>query len=87
MANKKQAEKYIRQTTTRSVKNRSVRSRLKTLAKKLTTSKEDVENVRKIATEYISSLDKATKKGIIHRNKARRHQSKASLHIQKLDRN
>ena len=70
MANTKQAQKYIRQTETRTERNRNESSRLKTLAKKARTA--EGEEGTKIAREYASALDKAAKRGVIHPNKAAR---------------
>lgn len=76
MANTKSAEKNIRKTARQTERNRVVRSRLKTLAKKADTA--EGEEGAKVAREYISALDKAAKTGIISTNKARRHKSKLS---------
>ena len=70
MANTKSAAKRARQTARRSLRNRSVLTRLRKLHKGVTTSgpQGDGSNVR----ELISAVDKAAKRGIIHRNAARR---------------
>jgi small subunit ribosomal protein S20 len=74
MANTKSAAKRARQTLKRSIRNRSVRSRLRTMQKNTRTAeKTDANKIR----DLISSIDKAAKRGIIHRNAARRR--KASL--------
>ncbi len=84
MANKKAAQKDIRQTAVRSSRNRSVRSKLKTLARKVrelcTTTP---EQARDAAKNYISALDKAVKRNIIHRNAANRRKSLLSKLIYK----
>ncbi len=76
MANTKSAEKNIRKTARQTDRNKAVRSRLKTLAKKSGTA--EGEEGQKAAREYISALDKAAKRGIISANKASRHKSKLS---------
>jgi small subunit ribosomal protein S20 len=69
MANTKSAAKRARQTLKRSIRNRSVRSRLRTMQKNTRTAeKTDANKIR----DLISSIDKAAKRGIIHRNAARR---------------
>lgn len=80
MANKPQALKYIRKTRTRTIANRQVNSRLRTLAKNVDTAKEsgDKEAAKNAAVAYVSALDKAAKRGIIHRNKANRHKANVS---------
>lgn len=78
MANTKQAQKYIRQTAVRTARNRTVRSRLRTLAKKVRSFSEPSEEATKAAMEYSSALDKAAKRNIIHRNVANRHKAAIS---------
>ncbi|MGE9296210.1 MAG: 30S ribosomal protein S20 [Puniceicoccales bacterium] len=78
MANTKQAQKYIRQTIVRTERNRAVRSRLRTLAKKVRGFTEASDEAKKAATEYASALDKAAKRNIIHQNVANRHKSSIS---------
>jgi small subunit ribosomal protein S20 len=69
MANTKSAAKRARQTSKRSLRNRSGLSRIRTLQKNtLSGDKPDAEKVRAL----ISAIDKAAKRGIIHRNAARR---------------
>lgn len=79
MANTKSAEKNIRKTVRQTERNRIVRSRLKTLAKKVSTAEGDAAQTS--AREYISALDKAAKRGIISANKASRHKSKLSAKV------
>jgi small subunit ribosomal protein S20 len=73
MANTKSAAKRARQTARRSVRNRSVLTRLRKLHKRVTTGGAgDTNSVR----ELISAVDKAAKRGIIHRNAARRRKAR-----------
>jgi len=73
MANTKSAAKRARQTVKRSLRNRSGLSRLRTLQKTtLTADKPNAEKVRAL----ISEIDKAAKRGIIHRNAARRRKAR-----------
>lgn len=76
MANTKQAQKYIRKTATRTEHTRTVRSRLRTLGKKLQTVADQPEEAKKVAAEYSAALDKAAKRNIIHQNNANRHKAK-----------
>lgn len=80
MANLKSSQKDVRRTKRRAVRNTAVRSRLKTLGKKVTTlaAKKNSTELKAAAREYISALDKAIKSGVIHQNKAARH--KAQVH-------
>ncbi len=73
MANTKSAAKRARQSLARAHQNRSVRTRLRTLQKRVRGgAKPDVEQIRGL----ISALDKAAKRGIIHRNAADRRKAR-----------
>ena len=74
MANTKSASKRARQTTRRSLRNRSVLTRLRKLHKNVGsgTAQPDVTAVR----DLISAVDKAAKRGIIHKNAARRRKAR-----------
>lgn len=73
MANTKSAAKRSRQSLARFGQNRGARSRLRSLQKKARgTAKPDAEQIRRL----ISALDKAAKRGIIHRNAADRRKSR-----------
>ena len=73
MANTKSAIKRIRQNERRRVRNRAVRSKVRT-ALKVARTIEGPEQ-RAIIAEAIRSLDKAVSKGVIHRNTAARKKS------------
>lgn len=81
MPNLKSSKKDIRRSAKLRDHNRGIRSRLRTLAKKVR-STEDTEARRDIARQYVAALDKAAKTGIIHRNKADRHKSDVAAIIQ-----
>ena len=73
MANTKSAAKRSRQSLLRAQQNRGVRTRLRTLQKGVRGSaKPDAEKIRAL----ISALDKAAKRGIIHRNAADRRKAR-----------
>jgi len=83
MANTKSASKRSRQSLTRSNQNRSVRTHLRTLQKRVRgAAKPDVEQIR----DLISALDKAAKRGIIHRNAADRRKARLNALIASGDR-
>jgi small subunit ribosomal protein S20 len=73
VANTKSAMKRIRQNERRRVRNRAVRSQVRTAVKVART----IEGAEQRATieEAIRSLDKAVSKGVIHRNTAARKKS------------
>lgn len=70
MANTKSAAKRSRQTTRRTLRNRSVLSRVRSLGKKA------ADGSAETVTALISAIDKAAKRGIIHRNAANRRKAK-----------
>ena len=73
MANTKSAAKRARQSLSRMRQNRAVRSRLRTLQKRVRGG--EAANSETIRT-LVSALDKAAKRGIIHRNAANRRKSR-----------
>lgn len=74
MANTKSAAKRARQTARLALRNRSIRSRLRGMQKRTTgaNAKSDPNEVRAL----ISAIDKAAKRGIIHRNAAKRRKAR-----------
>jgi len=74
MANIKSAAKRSRQTAKRTLRNRSVLSGLRRLQKKVIggTAAKDESGVRGL----VSAVDKAAKRGIIHRNAANRRKAR-----------
>ena len=80
MANTKSAAKRSRQSLMRANQNRSVRTRLRTLQRRIRGgAKPDVEQIRGL----ISALDKAAKRGIIHRNAADRRKARLNRRLAK----
>ena len=73
MANTRSAKKRIRQNERRRIRNRGVRSKVRT-AVKIARSTEGTEMRTSIA-EAIRILDKAVSKGVLHRNTAARKKS------------
>ncbi|MDP4610778.1 MAG: 30S ribosomal protein S20 [Opitutales bacterium] len=80
MANTKSALKYIRKTEGRTLRNRQIKSRLKTLAKKVEASVAagDKDAIIAATRLYISALDKAAKTGLVHANKIARHKARCA---------
>ena len=78
MANLKSSQKDVRRTQRRTARNVAVKSRLKTLGKKVTAlASQNSPELKATAQAYVSALDKAAKINLIHPNKARR--SKAQV--------
>jgi len=67
LPNIKAAEKWVQQSERREARNKTVKSRLKTLFKSAVASGEP-DATRRVG----SAFDKAAAKGIVHRNKAAR---------------
>lgn len=78
MPNIKSAEKRVRITSKRSLRNASLRSALRTTVKKfeVAVSSNDAEQARLALAIATRALDKAASKGIIHRNNASRKKSR-----------
>jgi small subunit ribosomal protein S20 len=74
MANIKSAEKRIKQTAKRQARNRGVRSQLRTAVKQYR-ELEDAKKGERVSRAY-SDIDKARKKGAIHKNAAARYKSR-----------
>jgi len=73
MANTKSAAKRARQTLQRSLRNRSVVTRLRTMQRRSRSAeKPDANQI----SALISAIDKAAKRGIIHRNAANRRKAR-----------
>ena len=72
MANIKYQKKRIKTAEKARIRNRAVRSELKTAVKGVRKAVEagDVEAAQKAAVKASSLLDKAASKGIIHKNQA-----------------
>jgi len=83
MANTKSAIKNIRKTAGQTRRNMAIKSRLKTLKKKVAVAVEsgDKDATRSAAIAFVSALDKATKTKIIHQNAARRLKTACSNYI------
>ncbi len=82
MANTKSAIKAARKTVRLTERNRGVKTRLKTLRKRLDTlmkSSDDAAS-KTAAAEYVSAMDKAVKSGVVHKNAA----SRAKAHAAKV---
>jgi small subunit ribosomal protein S20 len=74
MANIRSAVKRIGQAAQRQKRNRGVRSRLRSTIKDYR-SGGDQEKSKKLSTA-VSEIDRARKKGVIHRNAAARYKSR-----------
>ena len=78
MANTPSAIKRVRQNARRRIRNRRVRSRMRTFVKKAdaTIATGDRALAERAVRAAISELDRAAQKGVIHRNNAARRKSR-----------
>lgn len=81
MANTKSALKAARKSERQTIRNKGVKTRLKTLHKKFSTAVEagDADTIKTTGSTYASAMDRATKSGLVHRNAA----SRAKSHVAK----
>ena len=75
--------KNIRKIATRTSRNRAVRSELRTLEKRFQNA-EGLEETQKAAQLYISALEKAAKRVVVHYNKVSRKKANCDTAINKL---
>lgn len=80
MANHKSALKRVRQTKVRTERNRQRKTTIKKLRKETLGSVEagDAKAASESLSKYSSAVDKAAKKGLIHKNKASNLKRKAA---------
>ena len=76
MANTRSALKRMRQSEKRRLRNRTIRSRVRTAVKGARAAlTEKSQDVRATVAETIRLLDKAVSKGVVHKNTAARKKS------------
>ncbi len=83
MANNKAAEKRIRQTETRRIRNKYYHKTTRNAIKALRNTQEK-EAAEKLLPKVASMLDKLAKRNIIHKNKAANLKSSITLHVNSL---
>ena len=85
MPNIKSAVKRARISQDRNLRNRMVKSRLKTSVKKLNVAIEtgDLETAETLYRETVGMLDRAALKGTMHRNTANRKKAQLSVALNK----
>ena len=83
MAHHKSAKKRIRQNEKKRIRNRHVRTTLRSALKKFEQAlgEQNPEEIKTLARKTISIVDRAASKGVIHRNKAARHVSQVSRKV------
>jgi small subunit ribosomal protein S20 len=86
MANHFSALKRARQTEKRTAQNRAIRSRVRTALRSLRTSlaSKDSQAAGTNFNSAASELDKAVRKGVLHKNTASRYKSRLSARLKAL---
>jgi small subunit ribosomal protein S20 len=80
MANTKSAIKNARKAIRRTLRNKAVKTRLKTLATQLesATKSGDAAASKSAAIAYVAATDKAVRSGVVHANAAARVKSRTA---------
>ncbi|MGM9974641.1 MAG: 30S ribosomal protein S20 [Clostridiaceae bacterium] len=83
MANIKSAQKRIKVTEAKTLKNRMIKSALKTAIKKFETSvnANNAEEAKNTFAGAVKALDMAVSKGVIHKNMAARKKSRLAAKL------
>jgi small subunit ribosomal protein S20 len=83
----KSSQKRERQNEKRRMRNRSYKSRTRTLIKKAFTAIEagNLDNAKVATNEAVKALDKAAAKGAIHKNNASRRKSRLMTRLAALE--
>ena len=86
MANHLSALKRARQTETRTTRNRSNTSRLRSALRDMreALTKGDKASAEQTYRQTVSALDKAIQKGVLHQNTASRYKSRLSARLKAL---
>ena len=86
MANIKSAKKRIKVTMKKALRNKMIKSRTKTAMKKVVTActANDAAAARQALTGAVRTIDKATSKGVYHKNNAARKKSKLTRMVNKI---
>lgn len=86
MANIKSAQKRIKVTETKTLRNRMIKSALKTTIKKFLTAIQagNAEEAKATFVAAVKAIDMAASKGVIHKNKAARDKSRLAAKLNSL---
>ena len=83
MPTHKSAEKALRQSITRNLRNKAVKSKVRTIIKKVETAR-DKTQAKDLLKQTFSLLDKAVKRNVIHFNQASRTKSRLTKLVNQL---
>lgn len=83
MANTKSAIKAARKSVRLTLRNKAVKTNLKTLQKKFAAAVKanDAAGAKTAGIAYSSAMDKATKSGVVHKNAAARAKAHVSKYV------
>jgi len=82
----KSAEKALRQSITRNLRNKAVKSKVRTTIKKVETARDQTQ-AKELLKQTFSLLDKAVKRNVIHFNQASRTKSRLTKLVNQLGSN
>ena len=83
MPTHKSAEKALRQSISRNLRNKAVKSKVRTIIKKVETAR-DKTQAKTLLRQTFSLLDKAVKRNVIHFNQASRTKSRLTKLVNQL---
>ena len=83
MPTHKSAEKALRQSITRNLRNKAVKSKVRTTIKKVETARDQTQ-AKELLKQTFSLLDKAVKRNVIHFNQASRTKSRLTKLVNQL---
>lgn len=86
MANLKSAIKRVRTNEDRRVRNKAVKTNMRTLIKRVEhfVEENDIENAKVAYQEAAQVIDKAIQKGVVHKNNGNRQKSKLAKKIRQI---
>ncbi|MBO8142726.1 MAG: 30S ribosomal protein S20 [Firmicutes bacterium] len=86
MPNTRSAEKRVRVIARRTMRNRMIRSRMKTAIRRYQTAvaSGDVEAATELFRKAVSNIDRAAAKGVIHPNQASRRKARLAARLNAL---
>ena len=87
MPNIKSAKKRVLVTEKKTMRNKAIKSALKTQVKKFLAAVEtgDKETATKLFPETVSAIDAAVTKGVLHKNNANNRKAKLALKLNALN--
>lgn len=83
MANTRSAQKRIRVTARRTLRNRMIKSRMRTIIKRYEAAlaEGDLQTSEELYKKVTSTIDRAAAKGVIHKNEASRRKARLAKRL------